>query len=58
MSTTFLSYSTNHLILQGVSWAVIALGLGEYGQPSILAGLLDLTTRFPKGVINSSITLT
>jgi len=58
LSSTLLSYSTNQLILQGVSWAVIALGLGEYGQPSILAGLLDLTTRFPKGVINSSITLT
>ena len=34
----FLVLFTNHLILQGVSWAVIALGLGRCGQPSFLVG--------------------
>ena len=54
----FLSYSTTHLILQGFSWVVISLGLGEYGQPSILAGLSSLTTHLPKGKVFIHFTLT
>ena len=32
------------------SWAVIALGKGEYGQPSILAGLLDFDHMLSQGI--------
>ena len=38
LSTKFLSYSTNHLILQGVSWEFSALGLRICGKLSFLAG--------------------
>ena len=49
----FLVLFTNQLNSLGVSWAVISLGLGEYGQPPILAGLSTLTTCLPKGKVFS-----
>ena len=48
---SFLVLFTNQLYSPRVSWAVIALGLEEYGKPPILAGLLALTTHFPMGKV-------
>ena len=32
------------------SWVVIALGKGEYGQPSILAGIADFDHMLSQGI--------
>ena len=47
----FLVLFINQLNSPKVSWAFIALGLGEYGKSSFLAGLSSLTTCLTKGKV-------
>ena len=56
MATTLLSYSTNHLTLQGVVGQLLPWGKGSMGNRQFWQGCQTLTTGFPKGDL-SSITL-
>ena len=56
METTFLSYSTNHLTLQGVVGKLLPWGKVSMGSRQFWKGCQTLAKSFPKGDL-SSITL-